>query len=161
MSPEAIHLAFPASRYVQVFGAFALNCSVAYFSRFRRNVRSSSVGRQPSWASASGSMTTTAGRVPIAPANAEIHPSYLSLSEPPLDSPEQSRPGMSYATRTGSLTAASAAPTYFETAVPMSPLQSPNQPAVGLSAIADLIWAARASPGLSRTHLAGLESGST
>ncbi|MDF2708032.1 MAG: hypothetical protein K0R62_3684 [Nonomuraea muscovyensis] len=59
------------------------------------------------------------------------------------------------------MSAASAAATYLETAERMSPLQAPNQRAIGLAEMADLMRAARESPELSRTQIAGLESGST
>ncbi|CAM5457826.1 hypothetical protein SCANM63S_05078 [Streptomyces canarius] len=55
----------------------------------------------------------------------------------------------------------SAAPAYAPVAVPMVPLQEPNQRAIGVLAMEALIADARPSPGLAATHLLALESGST
>src|SRR5690349_24405614 len=110
-------------------------------------------------ASESGSITTTAGRVPMAAAKEEIHVRYAAgvPAPPPEWPPHASRPGMSEATSTGSLVPVLF--TYPDTAVPMSPLQAPNQRATGLLEMFALIAAWRPSSGWSRTHTAGVEPG--
>lgn len=59
------------------------------------------------------------------------------------------------------MSAWSAAPTYAPVAVPMVPLQEPNQRAIGVLAMAALIAGARPSPGLAATHCFAVEAGST
>src|ERR687892_158151 len=87
--------------------------------------------------SASGSITTTAGRLPMATAKSWIQVRYAAgvPAPPPEWLPQASRPGMLYATSSGSLSAASAAPTKLPTAEPIGLLQLPNQRALGLEAI--------------------------
>lgn len=98
---------------------------------------------------------------PSPAANLSIQPSYASRSgAPPSDAPPQSRPGIAYATTTG--TWPCAAPpevTALTRAVMVDGVKSANQTAAGRSAIRDSMTERRESPGWSATQSRTWDSG--